>query len=230
MRDGVRFLLGNRLRELGAVDPTMTVLDYLRRVERRCGTKEGCAEGDCGACTVVLGELDGDGLSYRPVNACIQFVPTLDGKQLITVEDLATGDGDLHPVQQAMVEAAQRMYDPVPFDQFDACHAETVEALRRLQDGEGASVGLAGRRFFAPRRLAELAELYQQHPSACLLAGGTDVGLWVTKQHRTLDPVIYVGNVAELRRLAVENGEIAIGAAVTYDRLLPLLGEHWPDF
>ena len=99
MRDGIRFLLGNRLRELGAVDPTMTVLDYLRRVERRCGTKEGCAEGDCGACTVVLGELDGDGLCYRPVNACIQFVFTLDGKQLITVEDLATGDGDLYLVQ-----------------------------------------------------------------------------------------------------------------------------------
>jgi xanthine dehydrogenase small subunit len=281
MRDGIRFLLGNRLRELGTVDPTMTVLDYLRRVERRCGTKEGCAEGDCGACTVVLGELDGDGLCYRPVNACIQFLPTLDGKQLITVEDLAVGDGDLHPVQQALVdangsqcgfctpgfvmslfalfhnqrepdrgaicdalagnlcrctgygpivEAAQRMYDPVPFDQFDANHAETVEALRRLQDGEGASVGLAGRRFFAPRRLAELAELYQRHPAACLLAGGTDVGLWVTKQHRTLDPVIYVGNVAELRSLSVENGEIAIGAAVTYDRLLPLLAEHWPDF
>src|SRR5258707_2091724 len=105
MRDGIRFLLGHALRELGAVDPTMTVLDYLRRVERRCGTKEGCAEGDCGACTVVLGELEGDGLQYRAVNACIQFVPTLDGKQLITVEDLALGDGDLHPAQRALVDA-----------------------------------------------------------------------------------------------------------------------------
>src|SRR5512143_3313293 len=101
MREGIRFLLGHAVRELGAVDPTMTVLEYLRRVERRCGTKEGCAEGDCGACTVVLGELDGDGLQYRAVNACIQFVPTLDGKQLITVEQLRDDDGRLHPVQQA---------------------------------------------------------------------------------------------------------------------------------
>src|SRR5437879_7975542 len=104
MRDGIRFLLANRLRELGAVDPTMTVLDYLRRVERRCGTKEGCAEGDCGACTVVLGELDGAGVRFRAVNACIQFVPTLDGKELITVESLEHGNGALHPVQQAMVD------------------------------------------------------------------------------------------------------------------------------
>ena len=86
------------------IDPTMTVLNYLRLVERRCGTKEGCAEGDCGACTVVLGELEGDKIAYRAVNSCIQFMPTLDGRQLLTVEDLQSPDGSLHPVQQAMVD------------------------------------------------------------------------------------------------------------------------------
>src|SRR5262249_37282771 len=86
--------------------PTMTVLQFLRGPEGGycMGTKEGCAEAACGACTVVLGELDGDRIRYRAVNSCIQFLPTLDGKQLITVEDLKTRDGRLHPVQQAMIE------------------------------------------------------------------------------------------------------------------------------
>ncbi|HZF37142.1 MAG TPA: 2Fe-2S iron-sulfur cluster-binding protein, partial [Candidatus Angelobacter sp.] len=105
MTDNIRFLLGHERRELRDVDPTMTVLNYLRLVERRCGTKEGCAEGDCGACTVVLGEPAGERIRYRAVNSCIQFLSTLDGKQLITVEQLKDDAGRLHPVQQAMVDA-----------------------------------------------------------------------------------------------------------------------------
>src|SRR5262245_31416876 len=100
----VRFLLGEEQRELSGLDPNTTVLNYLRRVERRTGTKEGCGEGDCGACTIVLGELDGERLTYRAVNSCIQFVGMLDGKQVLTVEDLAARDGTLHPCQQAMVD------------------------------------------------------------------------------------------------------------------------------
>ena len=105
MRRGIRFLLGDEVRELDCVDPNLTVLRYLREVEGLTGTKEGCAEGDCGACTVVLAEPADQGLRYRTVNACIQFVPTLDGKQLLTVEHLKGRDGRLHPVQQAMVES-----------------------------------------------------------------------------------------------------------------------------
>jgi xanthine dehydrogenase iron-sulfur cluster and FAD-binding subunit A len=104
--EAIRFVLDGRVIELENVDPTRTVLQFLREDLGRTGTKEGCAEGDCGACTVVLAErhADGDEIRLRAINSCIQFLPTLDGKELITVESLAE-DGQLHPVQQAMVDS-----------------------------------------------------------------------------------------------------------------------------
>ncbi|HMB48620.1 MAG TPA: 2Fe-2S iron-sulfur cluster-binding protein, partial [Afifellaceae bacterium] len=94
----IRFLLGNEERTLSGVSPTLTVLQYLRRHERLTGTKEGCAEGDCGACTLMLAEPDGKGgLRRWSVNGCIQFVPSLHGRQLTTVEHLAGADGRLNP-------------------------------------------------------------------------------------------------------------------------------------
>ncbi|MDG3440004.1 xanthine dehydrogenase small subunit [Nitrospirillum amazonense] len=103
-RTTIRFLLGNEPRTLTDVDPTLTVLDWLRGTERRMGTKEGCAEGDCGACTVVVGRLVDGAVKYEAINACIRFLATLDGCQLLTVEHLKRPDGALHPVQQAMVD------------------------------------------------------------------------------------------------------------------------------
>ncbi|MGH6905920.1 MAG: xanthine dehydrogenase small subunit [Geminicoccaceae bacterium] len=281
MTEAIRFLLGHEPRALREVDPNLTVLSYLREVERRTGTKEGCAEGDCGACTVVLGEPDGARLRYRALNACILFLPQLHGKQLITVEHLRAPDGSLHPVQQAMVachgsqcgfctpgfvmslfslyhedrapdrqrildalagnlcrctgyrpivDAARRMYEIGGGDQFSAGEAETIARLRTLGGGDRLAFAHVGRRYFAPRRIEDLAAVCAQFPDACLLAGGTDVALWVTKQHRDLDTVIYVGAVEELKRLVITDTHLEIGAAVTYSDALAALGSRWPDF
>src|SRR5213596_3702604 len=100
----VRFVLDGEVLTVSDVEPTRTVLNFLREDLGRTGTKEGCAEGDCGACTVVVGELHGNGVRFRAINSCIQFVPTLDGKELITVESLTGSNGALHPVQQALVD------------------------------------------------------------------------------------------------------------------------------
>jgi xanthine dehydrogenase small subunit len=281
MAEAVRFLLGHEPRELRKFDPNLTVLNWLREAERRTGTKEGCAEGDCGACTVVLGELAGDRIRYRAVNACILFVPQLDGRQLITVEQLRGPDGALHPVQQAMVEchgsqcgfctpgfvmslfglyhedrapsrqrildvlagnlcrctgyrpiveAARRMYELGAGDQFSAREPETIAQLQAFRGRHRLAFAHGGKRYFAPRRVDDLAALCEHFPSACLLAGGTDVALWVTKQRRDLDALIYVGEVEELRRLEASASHLEIGAAVTYTDAMDALGARWPDF
>ena len=104
--NSVRFVLDGRIVEAQGRRRTTTVLDYLREDLQRTGTKEGCAEGDCGACVVLVGELDatGSAVNYAPVNSCMQLLPSLDGKSVKTVESLRRADGSLHPVQQAMVE------------------------------------------------------------------------------------------------------------------------------
>ena len=104
-RDVVRFLRGSRVVERRDFAPTETLLDHLRLRERAFGTKEGCAEGDCGACTVAVGRLRDGRVAYEPVNACIQLLGMADGAQIVTVEDLAPSGRGLHPVQQALVDA-----------------------------------------------------------------------------------------------------------------------------
>ena len=262
-QQAIRFVLDGKVVGAAGVAPTKSVLNYLREDLRRTGTKEGCAEGDCGACTVVLAELDGDGVRTRTVNACLQFVPVLDGKALFTVESLRLADGQLHPAQQAMVEchgsqcgfctpgfvmslwglyvehseterpgdrqvrtaltgnlcrctgyrpileAGQRMFDlpQAPFDR---------DALRRLllsiRRDEALEYSSDGRRFFAPRSLEQLLALYAERPEATLLAGNTDVGLWVNKQLRDLGDIIYTGEVAELKAIVESESMLRIGA------------------
>lgn len=276
----IRFLLGDEMREVADADPNMTVLGYLRQQERRCGTKEGCGEGDCGACTVVLGALEDGQLVYRAVNACIQLIGTLDGKQLLTIEDLADEDGALHACQQALVAhhgsqcgfctpgfamslfalyhgqdridrnrindalagnlcrctgygpiiaAAQTMRDGGALDRFARRRGETIAKLRALSEGKTAMLEGGGSIYYAPRSAGQLAALLERHPDATILAGGTDVGLWVTKQLRRLNTIIYIGDVDDLKRISVGERWIEIGAAVTYTEALATIEEHHPD-
>lgn len=280
-RSDIRFLHGFEARVLEGCDPGMTALNWLRDDEQRTGTKEGCAEGDCGACTVVLARVDEAGLRYQAVNACILFLPQLDGAQLITIEDLRDQSGVLHPIQQAMVDqhgsqcgfctpgfvmslfalAKRRTtisrdvicdtlagnlcrctgYRPIidaamdvlqrPWDDvFDRQEDETVAALNALDTGDALTIEAVGKRYSAPRNIEDFSTLVTKKPDAHLLAGGTDIGLWVTKQHRDLADVIDLTRVAELKRIETTATHLQIGSSVTYQDAEATIRQHWKDF
>ena len=290
--DTIRFLLGGKVVEVGAGEPTRTVLAYVREELGRPGTKEGCAEGDCGACTVVIGELCGEQVKLKAVNSCIQFLPTLDGKALYTVEDLRQKDGSLHPVQEALVqchgsqcgfctpgfvmslwnlylarttgsagagrpdereirraltgnlcrctgyrpiiEAGQKMFD-LPVVDFD--RQALLRSLLALKRDTTLNIECDGHHFFAPRSLPELLQLRAAHPGAVILAGSTDIGLWVNKQFRDLGHIIFIGEVDELKAISKSPATLTIGAGVSladaYEALkhsYPEMNEMWERF
>ncbi|MEN3364308.1 MAG: xanthine dehydrogenase small subunit [Burkholderiales bacterium] len=279
MSQPIRFFYRGQVHTITDASPTQTILQHVREDLHCTGTKEGCAEGDCGACTVVIGELQGETVELKTVNSCIQFAPTLDGKALFTVEDLKQPNGDLHPVQQAMVDchgsqcgfctpgfvmslwglylkqegksglpqrkeiddalsgnlcrctgyrpiidAAQRMCE-LPKADFD--RRALADTLRTIQPADMLTYTKDGQSFHAPLTLDQLVALRTAKPDATILAGSTDVGLWVTKQMRNPGDIIYIGQVAELRAMSEKDGKLEIGAGVSLNDAYAAVCRHY---
>jgi xanthine dehydrogenase small subunit len=284
MADSIRFILNGEDIALSSLDPTETLLDFLRLKRRLTGSKEGCAEGDCGACTVLVGRLVSGRLSYETVNACIRFVGSLNATHVVTVEHLAAKDGTLHPVQQAMVDCHGSQcgfctpgfvmslyglwlasenpgraeieralqgnlcrctgYEPIvkaaelvarmrPSALFDPLERERANIIARLEDlttRETILIEGDGRRLIVPGSVEALAATMAAHPKATIVSGATDVGLWVTKQMRVLDPVVFINHLDELQDIVVTPEGITLGAGVSYSAAFEALQQEIPAF
>ena len=273
----IRLVHRGQVVQVHGVAPTTSVLAWLREHAACTGTKEGCNEGDCGACTVLVGSLQpGGAVQFQPINSCIQFLPTLDGKALITVDDL----GGQHPAQQAMLachgsqcgfctpgfvmslaacaerhagagteasrqqvaddlsgnlcrctgyrpilDAGQQMFK-LPPQRLGS--AALTAALHSLQADAPLHYAAGNASFHAPRTLDDLAALRLAKPQATLLAGSTDIGLWVNKQFRDLGDVISLGAVAELQTIQHADGWLQIGAGASLASSWDALAAHWP--
>ncbi len=282
IRSELRFILNGQDIALGDVAPSQTLLDWLRLSRSLKGTKEGCAEGDCGACTVLVGRVTpAGGLVYEGVNACIRFLGSLDGCHVVTVEHVAGSDGHLHPVQQAMIDCHGSqcgfctpgfvmslyglwMQTPNPTDQQieialqgNLCRCTGYEPilraaraissyggttkdpllvereamiarLRALHDGARVEIGEGSNRLVVPANLDDFAAVLEVSPTATVVAGSTDVGLWVTKHMRDISPAVFIAGLDELKSIAVKDGIVSIGAGVTYSEAIVTLSRHIP--
>ena len=281
-RDEIRFLLNDREERLKAVRSSDTLLDHLRLTRRLRGTKEGCAEGDCGACTVLVGRrtaATGDGgLVYEPVNACIRLMGSLDLTHVVTIEHLAR-DGILHPIQAAMVDLhgsqcgfctpgfvmslyALWMRDPTPSEgaieealQGNLCRctgyrpivdaakaidatpasdplvaerARVRAALDALDDGARVDIRSGDDRVVVPASADDLAAVLAEIPAATIVAGSTDIGLWITKFMRDISPAVFTAHLTELQDVTVTAEGVRIGAGVSYDTFQSTLDAEFP--
>ena len=273
------FVHRGQLVTLSHVPPDRTLLELLREDLGLTGTKEGCGEGDCGACTVVLGDAVHGRVRYQAVNACIRLAHSLNGMALWTVQDLAQADGTLHPAQQALLQChgsqcgfctpgfamsmfalyqnnvcqgrpvsralAQEAlsgnlcrctgYRPIldaaqQMGSLPPVQVDEAELLQKLELAALASVSPeADWIYIAPTTQAELLAARAAYPQAQVVAGGTDVGLWITKQHRQFAQVLDVTRAAELRRIEEDGAGLRIGAAVTLTDAFAALQRQWPQ-
>ncbi|MDO9525635.1 MAG: xanthine dehydrogenase small subunit [Gemmobacter sp.] len=268
------FLLNGTPVRLGAVSPVRTLLDFLREDRGLTGTKEGCNEGDCGACTVMVTDAHGT----RALNACILFLPQLHGKAVRTVEGISGPGGDLHTVQQAMIDhhgsqcgfctpgfvvamavnhlngvtdhdtalagnlcrctgyapiiraATAAESAPVPQWMRDD-HRDTLPRTPTSTPPEDADLAFAGiPDAVRPQTGDALAQWYLANPEGRLIAGATDIGLWVTKGLRDLGPVAFIAGIEDLRGVTVTDSGIRIGANTTLAELGPEIAPYHPDF
>ena len=267
----LQFVRRGKIVSLHGIDPNRTLLEVLREDLHCTGTKEGCGEGDCGACTVVIGQPDGDKVKYQAINSCIRLAHSIDGMAVWTAEDVAAQDGKLHPVQQAMVDCHGSQcgfctpgfvmsmatahlngdadhdttlagnlcrctgYAPI-IRAAQAAEAEPVPdwlkdaSIIRTQISLGVPKGASRATVFQPISSDDLAEWYLKNPQATLIAGATDVGLWVTKQMRDLGPVAFLNGATDLQQIEFQGSLVHIGAGVTVEALRKALLPLHPSF
>ena len=277
----LRFVLGHRPHALPDVAPDRTLLDVLREDLRCTAVKEGCASGDCGACTVAVAEAEEGGrLHWRAINSCIRLAHSVEGMAVFTAEDIAGEGGRLHPAQRAMLEchgsqcgfctpgfvmslfALHRQRDGAAVSRDEALHALSgnlcrctgyrpildaaqtmhhwpdvpldesglLQQLKLLaQDGRAPVADSASNFYATPTTLSELLRLRAAYPQALIAAGTTDVGLWVTKQHRRFGQIIDVTRVTELRRIERGAHSLSIGAAASLTEAFDALAESRPQ-
>lgn len=280
-RQEIRFILNGQDVVLSDVEASQTLLDFLRLDRQLTGTKEGCAEGDCGACTVLIGRLHDGALRYETVNACIRFLASLDGCQIVTVEALSEADGPLHPVQQAMVDfhgsqcgfctpgfvmslyalwmeileptetqiesalqgnlcrctgyepiiraaMAINSYGSPVADILNVERETTINRLKKLRDGKRVVIGPDDNRVIIPADVDDLADVFVEEPDATIIAGATDVGLWVTKFMRPISPAIFIGHLDGLKQIEEGQNALEIGAGVTYSQCQDVMARAFP--
>ncbi|WP_187431805.1 hypothetical protein ROLI_033760 [Roseobacter fucihabitans] len=256
----ITFRLNGETLALRDVAPTTTLLDWLREERGLTGTKEGCNEGDCGACSVMVTDAQG----AQALNACILFLPQLDGKSVRTVEGIAAPDGTLHPVQQAMIahhgsqcgfctpgfivtmatahlngardhdtQLAGNLcrctgYAPI-IRAAEAAQAAAVPDHMQDRPPEG-TISPPDHEGFRPKSGDMLAAWYQENPQATLIAGATDVGLWVTKSFRDLGKVAFLNGCDDLRGIVQTAEGLRIGAMTTLSELESAMAPLYPSF
>jgi xanthine dehydrogenase small subunit len=266
----VRFLLNGSPVEATDAAPHSTLLQFLRS-RGLCGTKEGCAEGECGACAVALmvSEPHEPGCHFEPVNSCLLPLAALHGREVVTVEGVAARDGALHPVQSAMVQAggSQCGYctpgfvislfceyyrpDRTAFDpeciSGNLCRctgyrpiADVAKALPGPSPTDPRLVQLRTRAkdltplahrseqgaFYRPTSLAEAWDLFDEHPDATSIAGGTDLLVYANQRFQRWPALISLEGLSELHELTFGQEQLVLGAAVPLARLEQQLARH----
>ncbi|NNE52326.1 MAG: xanthine dehydrogenase small subunit [Sulfitobacter sp.] len=262
----VTFLLNGTQVSLTDISPTTTLLDWLRDERGLTGTKEGCNEGDCGACTVMVS----DAVGHRALNGCILFLPQVNGKHVTTVEGLAAPDGSLHPAQEAMIthhgsqcgfctpgfvvsmatahlngarnhdvqlagnlcrctgyapiiRAAEATAEqPIPEQLLSITKHTPASRMPSTEDLSSLTV--------QPTSSDALADWYAAHPEGTLIAGATDVGLWVTKQFRDLGPVAFLNYCSDLYGIVETKDELRIGAMTSLTEFEETIAARHPSF
>ncbi len=286
-KKSIKFILNEREVELSNFSPNLTLLDFMRLDRGMIGTKEGCNEGDCGACSVLIGKIKNGKIEYMSANSCICFVGTLNGTHIITIEYLQKINPPLHPIQKAIIDyhgsqcgfctpgIIMSLYglflqNPKPSEenikialqgnlcrctgyapiiraaislsQNDALSDDRLknhqsEIIKKLQIINSEKTIIIHNKeeeseeeeFIIPANLDDFAKIYLQKPHATILAGGTDIGVWVNVELKKLTPLIYIGHLNELKLLQKNSDNIIFGSIFSYTELNKYIKQYFPD-